>query len=307
MELTFEQIRSVATGFVSYEVADGKLYFQKCTKKQIDFWYNEVSWLGERAETTTGIRLDFTTDSKRFCAKVSPHRFEVRVNGVIVAKTESGTLDIRLSGKGDRVTVILPSHSRGFIESVTLDDGSAFAPRSYNTKLLFMGDSITQGYNSQYDGLSYAHRVTDFFDAESLINGIGGSYFAPGSFDTSDFEPDAVIVAYGCNDLGHYKTMDERKDRADGFLKLVSEAYAGKRLFYIVPIPRRDVDGEKKEEFLAMREAFADIAGGYGFTVIDGFGAVADIGDFYADALHPNDLGFSTYADCVIKNIMEIK
>lgn len=305
MKLDFEQILSLATGYASSEVADGRLYFQKCTKKQIDFWYAQKEILGVRAETTTGIRLDLTTDSKRFYARVAKSKYEVRVNGVIVLKTSDGVIDIPLSGNNDRVTVIFPSHSRGYVEELVLDDGATFEPQCYNTKILFIGDSITQGWNSEYDGLSYAHRVTDFFDAKSLINGIGGSYFAGGSFDTPDFDPDIVVIAYGCNDFAHYKTADERARHADEFLGLVKNAYAGKKLFYVVPIMRRDVTGERLSEFLNMRKCFEKIAMEHGFVTVDGLAAVPDFADFYADDLHPNDLGFASYAEHLIKKIQE--
>lgn len=302
MRPEFEKIVKLATGFAGYEIKEGRLYFAKCTRQQTDFWYSEVKWLGERADTTTGIRIDFDTDSRHFRAAVSNHRFELKVNGVTVQKTEDGVLEAELSGS-DRVTLVFPSHSVGSLEYIELDDGASMNARTHTRRLLFMGDSITQGYNSEYDSMSYAQRVTDFFDAESMINGIGGSYFAEGSFDTPPFDPDTVIVAYGCNDFGHYKTMDERLSHADAFLKKTADAYAGKRLFYILPIPRRDLDGDRQTEFDSMRDSFRAIAVGCGFTVIDGYLAIPDLADFYADNLHPNDLGFSTYADYVIKQI----
>ena len=304
MKLTFEQIVSVATGFDSYEIKDNKLYFNKCTQKQTDFWHSEKQALGERAKTTTGVRLDFTTDSTHFTAAVSANRFEIKVNGVTVFKKEDGgVLDITLSGENNRVTLIFPNHHIGYIESIELSDGAAFTPREYNRRFLFIGDSITQGYNSQYDSLCYAHRVTDFFDAKSLINGIGGTYFAKDSFDMPAFDPDTVIVAYGCNDFSHYKTQAERLESAKDFLSLVSENYADKKLVYIAPIHRRDLEGDGLLDFKALREKYKEIANSLGFTVIDGFLAIADMDDFYADALHPNDLGFSSYADYVIKRI----
>ena len=305
MKLTFDEIKAVTTGYVSAAKKDGRLYFEKCTEKQVDFWYAQSKSLGERAEATTGVRFDFTTNSKRFYARVADGKYEVRINGVIVSRTTDGVIDIPLSGDNDRVTVIFPSHSRGYVDEVVLDDGAVFAPRRYDTKILFIGDSITQGWNSEYDGLSFAYRVTDFFDAESRINGIGGAYFAGGSFDTSDFDPDIVVVAYGCNDFAHYKTADERARHADEFLALVKAAYADKKLFYVVPIMRRDVTGERLDEFLNMRKGFEKSATEHGFVTVDGLAAVPDLADFYADDLHPNDLGFASYAEYLIKKIQE--
>ena len=303
MQLTQQQIKALATGYVETEERGGLAYFAKCTKKQRDFWYSQSDSLGQRAETTTGILLDFTTDSKNIALKVTKDvKFELKINGNIIQQTTDGLLSGTLSGK-DRVTVVFPRHSVGFIESLELDDGAYFKPVDYKTKILFIGDSITQGWNSKYDSLCYAQRVVDFFDAKAVCNGIGGSYFAKGSFDKIDFEPDTVVVAYGCNDFKHYKTMEERTKNADGFLKEVATAYAGKQLIYVLPIPRLDVEGQAKAEFERMRENFRDIAAAYGFEILDGFNIIPASCDFFADALHPNDLGFSTYADNLIKKI----
>ena len=305
MQLTQQQIKALATGYVETEERGGLVYFAKCTKKQRDFWYSQSDALGQRAETTTGILLDFTTDSKNIALKVTKDaKFELKINGNIIQQTTDGSLSGTLSGK-DRVTVVFPRHSVGFIESLELDNGATAAPIEYNKKILFIGDSITQGWNSKYDSMCYAQRVVDFFDAKAVCNGIGGSYFAKGSFDKIDFEPDTVIVAYGCNDFKHYKTMDERTKNADEFLKEATSAYADKQLVYVLPIPRLDVEGDAKAEFECMREKFMGIAKGYGFKILDGYRIIPANDDFYADSLHPNDLGFSTYADNVIKIIGE--
>ena len=304
MLLTQEQIKTIATGFVETEVHDGLIYFSKCTKKQIDYWYSTSNSLGQRAQTTTGIMLDFTTNSKSIVADVSENmKFELRINGVIVQQTTDGKLSADLSGS-DRVSIVFPRHDKGYIKTLQLDDGASFEPIDYKTKFLFIGDSITQGWNSKYDSLCYAQRVVDFFDAKAVQNGIGGAYFAKDSFDEIDFDPDTVIVAYGCNDFKHYKTMDERLKNADEHLKAIADAYSTKRLVYVVPIPRLDVEGESKTEFEAMRDKFCDIAKGYGFKTVDGYKIIPANHDFFADDLHPCDLGFGTYADNLIKELV---
>lgn len=304
MILSQQQIKELATGHVQTEMQDGLVYFSKCTKKQIHFWHGQSESLGLRAETTTGIMLDFTTDSKNIRAAVTDGaKFELKINGNIVLQTTEGNLSAALSGN-DRVTIVFPRHEKGFIKSLELDDGATVTPVAYKRKFLFMGDSITQGWNSKYDSLCYEQRVTDFFDAKAVCNGIGGSYFIKNSFEKTDFDPDTVIVAYGCNDFRHYKSMQEREKNADEFLKEVASAYVGKKLIYVVPIPRLDVEGDAATEFKNMRDRFCDIAKSYGFKTVDGFKIIPANHDFYADDLHPNDLGFSTMADNLIKEMI---
>ena len=53
-----------------------------------------------------------------------------------------------------------------------------------------------------------------------------------------------------------------------------------------------------------MRIKFRDIAKSYGFDIVDGYKIIPANCDFYADDLHPNDLGFSTYAQNLIKELI---
>ena len=320
MILTLEQIKSVTKGAVKIWESDGVTHFSKCTDKQVDAWYKYGSdVLGTRARTTTGVRLDFYTNSKNFAFKTaSGEKFELLIDGLLRERyTREGNPCIEKSvslndslGKEKeelRVTFIFPSHSIGSLEYVKLDDGAYIKAPKYKTKMLFMGDSITQGHNSKYDSLSYAWRTVSFFDADAVINGIGGAYYMPESFDVSDFQPDSVIIAYGTNDACRFD-YDTMKAKTAGFLDLVKEAYGDKRVIVISPIWRAKGDGSVMgEEFEAKRTMVENEAEERGFYVINGLELVPPTADLYADTyLHPNDLGFGVYAENLIKKLVKI-
>ena len=91
MILTFEQIRSVTSGAVSLEQAEDGIHFYKCTKRQIEAWYKRGHSLGVRAETTTGVCLDFHTDATELCFSVAGgDGFEVMVNGLLRTRLKAG-------------------------------------------------------------------------------------------------------------------------------------------------------------------------------------------------------------------------
>lgn len=319
MRLTNEEIISLAYGAVRTEEKGGALRFHKCTEGQVKAWYGESDTLGYRAEATTGVRLDFYTDSDSITLAIARGgKFEVKLNGLIVYQYVDGqserefTVSLATPGmeKGERkrVTVVFPSHSIGIISSLELDDGSYFERVPKSGKLLFMGDSITQGCASAFDSLSYAYRVSEFFDAESVINGIGGAYFLPHAFETSDYDPDTVIIAYGTNDFFHFPEDEVRRTKAREFLDLIKAAYGEKRVIVLSAIWRGNAECQPLgEEFHSFRRYVEQLARERGFFAIDGLTLVPPIPAMYNDKyLHPNDLGFSLYTENLIKQLKDI-
>ena len=312
MKLTFEQIKSVTVGALVVKQTEQGITFDKCTEKQVAAWYTLSETLGVRSATTTGVRLDFHTDSKSLTLHaVEGDKFEVLIDDLpryrihAEAYRAKGEVPVFALGDGEkRVTVVFPSHTRGMLGSVELDDGASLVPHAHACRILFLGDSITQGWNCRYDSLSYAWRVTRFFDANSVIQGVGGGYYHEGTLDRFGFDPDTVIVAYGTNDFGHFPTLDEMRLRVSRFLDEIARQFGNKRVLVITPIYRDDWQKPKKMGTFAEACALVrDEAIRCGFTVVDGMELVPHNGDFMADAIHPNDLGFGVFAERLIRKM----
>ena len=315
MKLTFDQIKSITVGAVRFVEKDGALGFHKCTEKEVAAWYALSQILGQRSETTTGVHLDFITNSQSLSFTVGGGtKYEVYVDGVVFRKIEAKageTFTMALTDPlGDpkesyRVEIILPSHGVGSIYSVELDDGAYFRRPEYNFRMMFIGDSITQGHNSKYDSMSFAYRVSRFFNAETVINGIGGARYHESTFDKPDFEPDVLIIAYGTNDYSAYNTVEEIKDHIAKYLALAKEAYKGSRIFAISPIWRK-ADDKPMGSFAQVRRAIIQQFEESGVEHIDGLYLAPPIEGFYADLhLHPNDEGFSVYAENLIAELIK--
>ena len=321
MILNFEEIKSVTRGAVKVWQDNGVIKFAKCTEKQIDAWYKYGSeLLGKRAETTTGVRLDFYTNSKNLSFKTaSGDKFEVLIDGIsrerfvrgedaFIEKSVKLTDSLNKECDEVRVTLVFPSHSIGSLKYVEIDDGAYIKSPEYKTKMLFIGDSITQGHNSKYDSFSYAWRTISFFDADAVINGIGGAFYMPESFDKIDFDPDTVIIAYGTNDACKFEYA-VMKEKTEGFLNLIKDAYGDKRVIVLSPIWRgRDSGDIMGADFESKRTMVEEEAKKRGFFVISGLKLVPPLADLYADKyLHPNDLGFGIYAENLIKEILKLE
>lgn len=312
MKLSFEQIKQITTGAIRIEQEPDGIHFYKCTEKQIAAWTEKNKDLGMRAAGTTGVCLDFHTTSQHLAFTVSQgNKFELYINnllrGQFLLKEEKQaniTLCDALGHPLDeyRVTIVFPSHDAGgVLTSLELDDGATVTPHTYDINLLFIGDSITQGWASRYDSLSYAWRLTRHFNARAVNQGIGGAYFHEDCFDHIDFHPDVVLVAYGTNDFGRYKTYEEFRAHTAAHLRLIAEEYTEAKIFVLSPIWRDKRDGKSMGTFEGCRAIVEQEAEALDLIHIDGLDLVPPIPEFFGDAfLHPNDEGFSLYAENLI-------
>ena len=324
MDLTFEQIKSVTFGATDLSEAGDGICFSRCTSKQIEVWQGFSDFLGRGARCTTGIRLDFHTDAKgiSFYASVG-NKFDVYVDGLFRKKIEMNGYRERgeipylnltdplgtpkKDGEETRVTIWMPSHESAVLSSVSLDDGASIIPHRFDMKMLFIGDSITQGWNSECDSFAFAPRVASFFNAESINQGIGGSFFEAASFDKLDFDPDVTVVAYGTNDWGKRSSAEELYSHAAAHLSLIRDAFGGKkkRIFAVSPIWRDDPSLRPMGSFSDCREAVIRAISDVGLIHVDGLALVPPRPELYADKnLHPNDLGFGLYAENLTKAIL---
>ena len=284
----------------------------KCTDKQNEAWDKLSETLGQRARTTTGIRFDFHTDSSfvKFTFG-GGHVFDLLINGVIVkhfgtAESKELAYDLPKEIQDNRVTLVFPSHGTGAICSVELDDGAYVNRHAFDRKILFFGDSITQGHKSDYDSISYAYQTSFFFNADSMIQGIGGAVFHESTFDYDiPYDPDTVIIAYGTNDFGRYKTLDELREHVAEFLDGVKGKYGDKQVICISPIWRGDDDKPKSMGmFSECLDVIKDEIAKHEFIHIDGYKLTPHDPWFYSDAyLHPNATGFGIYALNLIKDL----
>ena len=313
MKLSFEQIKEITVGAVEIWQEDNLLCFSKCRKSQVEAFENLRADLGVNAGATTGVKLDFITDSSFVeCEVVNGTQYEVKVNGLLREifyfdeDSKQRVFRVELDkSKENRVEILLPYHHyQGKIKSLELSDSAFFRRSEFNFKMLFMGDSITQGWRSKYFCSSYATLVSDYFNAECVLQGVGGGFFDEKIVDKTGFTPDVVVIAYGTNDYGRYPTFDEVEKRASDFFSKVIEEYKDAKIYYISPIWRED---EKKlremGEFWDCCKKLQTIAKKYDLTVINGANLVPHNKDYFADPIHPNDLGFHSYAFNLINEL----
>ena len=314
MKLTFEQIKEITVGAVAIWQEDDGMHFGKCTKEQVVAWKEVNEGLVNNVIPTTGVRLDFYTNSNfvKICFN-SIGRYEVKINHLLKkqyiftqeSENREIVLDLEACKGENHLLIALPSHSHaGVISSVEIADGCYVRPRSFDRKILFVGDSITQGYNSNFDLNSYAYLLSEYLNADSVIQGIGSSRFAPSTVLPTGYKPDIVFIAYGTNDFAGLSSIADLEENAREYICKMQALYSGAKFFVITPVWRMD-EGVVRSmgTFSNARECIKQVAIKLGAEVIDGYDLLPQLPQFMADTVHPNDLGFSLYAINLLKGI----
>lgn len=315
-KLSNENLRTLTVGAVRIEEEDGLLQFFKYTDEQMEGFgpWRKIS----PCTCTTGVKFDFYTNSKNVAVSfAAAGKYEIWLDGLLrhalVVGENEGEGDIVVGERFEtpitdafgktknecRVTLYFPSHSVGVINYLELDEGAYSRRYEYSRRFLIIGDSLTQGWNSDYDSLSYANRLCRTFDAEGIIQGRGGSCYVPATMTKlENFEPDVVVVAYGTNDYVRIKSYEEYRKNVREYHDRLAECYGDKKIFIISPIWRRLPSPNSNLDFCECREIIKDEAERHGFIHIDGARLVPPIEeDFFTDGLHLTDLGFSMYSE----------
>ena len=122
--------------------------------------------------------------------------------------------------------------------------------------------------------------------------------------DTStDYNAEAVIVAYGTNDWSKWKDAQTFSENCSKFFETLMPLHKNVPVFVILPIWRFNCDAQKPIGTLQDAKAeIARIASGYkNVKIIDIYDVVPH--ELFTDGLHPTDDGFAYYAENVLKQI----
>ncbi len=322
MLLDIERIRAITKGAEYVREEDGYFCFFRFTDSQSLSYKNDG--LGDfymKTFATSGVRLAFRTDATRvsfdYLTSVGSSRyygyFDVYVNDVMTfhlgqpdASAAEGKAGFVLDGKENKIEIYFPWSRRTKIKNFELD-GKA-EPVNRKGKILFYGDSITQGYDAIYPSLACDAIIARLLDCDGINKGIAADVFYPKIVEKEAEKPDIVVVAYGTNNWS--KTPYERFEKdCRSFFENVRKAFPDSVIFALTPIWRADCDKRLAMDFPAseLDERMRGICEGIdGINFINGWELTPHIPDFYSDKyLHPNDLGFSVYARNLYKKMKE--
>lgn len=303
MRLTNEQLKSIYCGALHFqETSDGYLQAFQYTNSQMDYFRSlPNSFWYERCNASSAKTLELTTPATKISFGYkhiwngSNDTVELYVNGLateikyVKDMGKEGRLCFDLPEGEKQVVIYLPADATLLVKD--FDINANFAPAVKGEKVLWIGDSITQGYGplrSSYTYVSVANRILNY----DIINqGIGGYVYDKNTMVPMEgYRPDKIIIAMGTNQFDS-KTMDAVEE----YYECLKQVYGNTPVLCVTPLWRGD-HPEKMDTLVRFCDDVKKIAGKYpNVTVLDGFTLVPHLPEYFLDNLHPNCLGMDLY------------
>ena len=314
MILTNKELQNFYFGAYSFEERDdGYLQAFQYTKEQMEYFKGAFDFWYDRCMATTAKTIEMKTDAQKISFeykiiwKGSEDSFELMIDGLITKidyvkdVKEEGKLEWQLPAGMKNLVIYLPADATILIRNFEIDSKAERPVK--NEKVLWLGDSITQGFGPLRSAQTYVSVANRLLNYDIINQGIGGYVYDKKSLlKMPDYTPDKIIVALGTNQYGS-ETM---KDVEEYYETLMSVYGNEIPVLCISPLWRGD-----KPEDSAIFQRFCDnikkIAGSYkNVKVIDGFKLVPHLSEYYLDNLHPNCLGTETYGRNLVEEIRRI-
>ena len=314
MILTNKELQNFYFGAYSFEERDdGYLQAFQYTKEQMEYFKGAFDFWYDRCMATTAKTIEMKTDAQKisfeykFLWKGSEDSFELMIDGLITKidyvkdVKEEGKLEWQLPAGMKNVVIYLPADATLLIRNFEIDSKAERPVK--NEKVLWLGDSITQGFGPLRSAQTYVSVANRLLNYDIINQGIGGYVYDKKSLlKMPDYTPDKIIVALGTNQYGS-ETMKDVEEYYKTLMKIYGNEIP---VLCISPLWRGD-----KPEDSAIFQRFCDnikkIAGSYkNVKVVDGFKLVPHLSEYYLDNLHPNCLGTETYGRNLVEEIRRI-
>ena len=317
MKLYEKSLKKLISGACYYKMDGAYLYPYHFSEAQLehfkqrdDFWYS-------RALLQAGIKIELVTDSEKLGMEYYSYAVYSAIDGINVCvndvavythnpgKPGKGSFECTLPKGEKRVTVYLPIDAPVGIKSLYVD-GKYKAAKERKTKLLAIGDSITQGYGA---GVGYATYVNSLYRKtgyEILCQGIGGYRYEKGSVMPIDgYKPDKIMVALGTN---YYNDPAYDYEKCiEEFYEALHSVYGDTPVLTVTPIWRYD-EGFDEGRLMLVSEKIKSVCSKYSnITVLDGYYLVPHIEECYLDPVHPNAYGNEHMAQGIFSFMKKIK
>ena len=328
MKLSREQIGKIIHNVLFYDYdEDGRLHFRRFTQSQLKAYEAEsYDWL-VRGKASAGVTFDFVTDSDYIALKMDLDsgssqiwsNFDLYVDGIYTAHKKFGNMNQKLVSfslpEGEhRITLYFPWTVETVVNEVHLSDGASIKEVLKRAKAIVVGDSITQGYITEYTSLTYANQVARETDIDLVNQGIGGYYFGITSIDESlvSYNPDLIIIAYGTNDYSKYDDKEEFQMKTSAYIEKLTFLFPNTKMLAVLPIYRNDENNQTRVKYRDYtlddaRQMLLDTYAKYeNIHVLTETGIPHIPEVFIEDYLHPNELGFTFMAKAIAKEVEKL-
>ena len=276
--MTNKELQKIYFGAYSFkETEDGWLQAFQYTDEQMAYFSTAFDFWYDRCMATTAKTLEFTT------------------------KAQNLSFEYRFIWTGSQDSFELPADATVLIRNFTIDGD--VTPAKKNEKVLWLGDSITQGYGPLRSAQTYVSVANRLLNYDIINQGIGGYVYDKKSLlKMPGYTPDKIIVALGTNQFG-CETMQDVEEYWETLISLYGTEIP---VLCVTPLWRGDVpDGFPT--LARFCENVKKIAGQYpNVKIVDGFTLVPHLPEYFLDNLHPNCLGTEVYGRNLVEAIRKL-
>ena len=313
MKLTNEQLKAIYFGAYRFqETEDGYLETYQYTEAQTKYFEEVSEFWYDRCKAGSAKTLEFTTTATNFSFDYkiawmgSPDSIELAVDGVItdiryVLKIDKeGRMSFDLPEGEKSVILYTPADATFWIKNFEIN--GEYTPAVKGEKVLWLGDSITQGFGPLRSGQTYVSVANRLLNYDIVNQGIGGYVYDPKVLMKMEgYTPDKIIVALGTNQFGT-ETMDDIEEYYEKLMCI----YGKTPVLCILPLWRGDVEGGEPT-LISFCGKLKKIAEKYeNVTIVDGFKLVPHLEEYFLDKLHPNCLGCEWYGRNLVEEIRKV-
>lgn len=314
MILTNEELKNIYFGAYEFEeTADGYLQAFQYSKKQIEYFKGAMDFWYERCTASSAKTLEFTTSARKVAFdykiiwKGSADSFELCVNGLVTDIVyvkdvlDTGRIEWELPEGEKNVIIYLTADETVLIRNFEADARVTRAKK--NEKVLWLGDSITQGYGPLRSSCTYVSVANRLLNYDIINQGIGGYVYDKNSLMKMEgYNPDKIIVALGTNQYGD-KDMSVVEEYYETLIGIYGSDIP---ILCISPLWRGD-NLEALPVLYAFCENVKKIAGRYkNVQIIDGMKLVPHLPEYFLDNLHPNCFGCEVYGRNLVEEIRRL-
>ena len=265
-----------------------------------------------RINCPTGVRISFVTDSPfvalelAYFAEARPiYTVDVVVDGGEIQTYGPGEKSpvfsalIELPGNGlHQVEIHLPHLVEIRLHALAVPADAVLKPIRSARKILFFGDSITQGMTTSSPARAFAPRIASALKADFRNLSVGGATFEePFGKLALRYPWDTVFLAFGCNDYVGNVPLETLERRVRTILRSLCRRRSARHLV-LTPIPLLNAPAKNDAGCTLddFRRVIADTAAEFPVQVIDGKTMIPAESGFFADGIHPNDAGAEVMA-----------
>ncbi len=312
MKLSNEQLKNIYYGALSIcETEDGYLQSFQYTQQQMQYFKENSEFWYDRCKASNAKTLEFSTKATGFSFEYklewigSEDSIELAVDGLITKihyvkdLRKEGRISFEMPDGDKKVIVYLPADATILIRNFEID--AELLPAIKGEKVLWMGDSITQGFGPLRSAHTYVSVANRLLNYDIINQGIGGYVYDKNVLINMDgYSPDKIIISMGTNQYG----TESMKDIEEYYERL-SEVYGDTPVLSITPIWRGD-SPEGIDVLTRFCQRTKDICTRYpNITVVEGFKLVPHLSEYFLDNLHPNCLGCEIYGRNLVLAIQE--